>query len=406
MTSNSAPSPSATGIALAGTVVTLCLMAVAWFFFANPSVLPPKDFVEYWAAARVALEGGNPYHGDALLPWQRVAAHEPDRHEAVMMWNPPWTLPVYFPLAWLEPRTAQFAWLTLQTGLIVVSAILLWKLYGGPREHVGAALLIALTFYATLWTIKYGQNTGLLLFGLAGFAYFDAKNRPVLAGACAALTALKPHLLAVFGVLLVLNVLRPRGVLTLVSGVAVIAMGLVIALAVNADVLDQYLAALRRPKTESSVPLHLWQLPQGAYYLRMALVPHDPQGRSFWIQFVPCILACGVYATVFLRRRKSWNWSAELPAIIWVSVLTAPYGGWIFDLLVLLVPVIQAAVWLAHMGRPGSIRLFAACHLVLTAATFTFVRFLDDFWWVAPCSLLLYLAAWSTARRGRIERDS
>ena len=62
---------------------------------------------------------------------------------------------------------------------------------------------VAVSFVGTWWLVGYGQNTGFLLLGLAGFLHFARRDRPFAAGACAALTALKPHLLAVFGVLLV-----------------------------------------------------------------------------------------------------------------------------------------------------------------------------------------------------------
>ncbi len=379
-------------------VAALLLAGVAGGLFVwllrHPDVLPPKDFVEYWAAARVALDGGDPYDGAQLLPLQRRAGNEPDREHAVMMWNPPWTLPVYLPLAALDPRPAQLLWLGLQAGCVVAACLMLWSVYGGPREHVGVVPLVAVTFYGTLMTVKYGQNTGLILLGLAGFVYSAGRDRPALAGAFAALTALKPHLLAAFGVLLVLDAARPRGRVTLAVGAAAVGAGLLVALAVNPHALDEYLAALRRPPTPESVPLSAWRLPQAAYYLRATVAP-----EAFWVQFVPCGLACVGFAVYFWRTRRAWDWPRELPGVVWASVLTAPYGGWVFDLVVLLVPVTRAAAGLANAGRPTTIRLFAVAHVALTAATFTFDADLGAYYWVAPATLLLCLAARAAARR-------
>ena len=271
----------------------------------------------------------------------------------------------------------------------MLSGVLLWLVYGGPREHLGAVPLVAVSFFATLWTIAYGQNTGLLLFGLAGFAFFTRHDRPALAGACAALTALKPHLLAPFGVLLVLNAVRPRGLVTLLSGVSTVALGLAVALLVDPNIIDQYLTATRDADAKGAAkPLSGWMLPQGAYYLRIAVAP-----TRFWVQFVPCAAACLAYAVYFLRKRRSWDWAAELPLLVGVSVLTAAYGGWMFDLAVLLVPVMQAAARLANGGRAFTIRLFAACHVALTAATFAFMGPLDSYFWAAPVTLALCAVA-------------
>src|SRR5713226_8770855 len=66
--------------------------------FADRSIMPPDDFVEYWAAGRLNAHGQNPYEGEYLLPLEREAGRQTfpvdssGREAAVMMWNPPWTL--------------------------------------------------------------------------------------------------------------------------------------------------------------------------------------------------------------------------------------------------------------------------------------------------------------------------
>src|SRR3954462_14555446 len=53
----------------------------------TPGFLVPRDFLEYWAAGRVNLRAGDPYHPAELLAEQQRA--DPAREHAVMMWNPP-----------------------------------------------------------------------------------------------------------------------------------------------------------------------------------------------------------------------------------------------------------------------------------------------------------------------------
>jgi len=80
-----------------------------------------------------------------------------------------------------------------------------------------------------------------------------------------------------------------------------------------------------------------------------------------------------------------WDWSAELPAVVCVSMLLTPYGGWIFDLAVLLVPLVRAAVWVVESRRwrlGGRARGRAGggsprCRSPAAAA-------LDDYLWLAP----------------------
>ncbi|HEY1189664.1 MAG TPA: glycosyltransferase family 87 protein, partial [Gemmata sp.] len=194
---------SALVLLVGGAALALTAGAVA----RAPEPLMPRDFPEYWAAGRVNLRGGNPYHPAELLREQRRA--DPAREHAVMMWNPPPSLAVYMPLGLLGARWAALAWLGLQLAAVFVACDLLWRAY--CPTHRWGAVLVALGFVGTWWLVAYGQNTGLVLLGLAGFLHFSNRGEPRGAGACAALTALKPHLLAVFGVLLIADALTRRG---------------------------------------------------------------------------------------------------------------------------------------------------------------------------------------------------
>ena len=200
------------------------------------SALVPRDFVEYWSAGAVAVRGGNAYDPAPLLAAQQEM--DPARDGAVMMWNPPWSLAVYMPLGFLPPGVATLVWLALQLLAVMVAADLLWRTYSGGRlRWVGQ--VAALAFVGTWWMILYRQNTGLLVLGLAGFAYFWKADRPAVAGAFAALTALKPHLLAPFGVLLLVGVMDRRGRIALAAGGGVLAAALAVACLANPAVIGQ-----------------------------------------------------------------------------------------------------------------------------------------------------------------------
>ena len=88
------------------TVVALFLVAVVFVgqvrqAACRSDIWPPDDFIEYWAAAKLTLDGENPYDPALLLPLQLANGRATD--EAVMMWNPPWSLAVVLPLG-LAPR--------------------------------------------------------------------------------------------------------------------------------------------------------------------------------------------------------------------------------------------------------------------------------------------------------------
>ena len=346
--------------------------------------LNPRDFLEYWAAGAANAPGANPYAAAELLPLQRAA--DPGRDAAVMMWNPPWALAAYMPFGLLPPRWATLLWVGLQLAAVMLACDWLWRAGGGPPRARWVAQLVGLSFAPVVWTVLYGQNTGLLVLGLAGFAHFRRAGRPAAAGAFAALTALKPHLLAVFGVLLVADAVAARGRVALAAGGATLLAALAVAAAANPAVLSQYRDAVRHPGPDA-VGLDQWALPAASYWLRAAA------GAGFWVQFVPCAVACVGYVARRVRLGTRWDWAAEMPAVVWVSVLVTPYGGWVFDLTVLLVPLVPAAARVVAARRWVAGGVLLAGHAAITAASLAWAGSLPGFFWVAPAVLLLHLAA-------------
>jgi hypothetical protein len=334
---------------------------------AYPNAFTPKDFTEYWSAAVVLAHKGDPYDGAQLLPiqqevWaaqdqQRTSVKNPDappeeRNKVVSLWTPPWTLPLYLPFGYATYDRSRFVWLGLQLLMVAISLEMLGRLYfpahrssefdanrTGLQEMIFRLLphLLALLFAPVFWMTNFGQNTGFLLLGLAGFIYFR-QSWPFLAGCFVALTAVKPHLLAAFGVVLILDLFRRDGWKVLAAGVGMLIAGSFVAVAVNGQIFEQFVAAVRRPATPETVPLSDWQLPLIAYRVRHMIDPNQ-----FWIQFLPCWIACLGLGAFKLWRGTRWNWLTMLPVAVLISCLTAPYGGWIFDLVVLLVPVISAS---------------------------------------------------------------
>src|SRR4051794_29764460 len=69
--------------------------------------LPMHDFVEYWAAGRLLGEGKNPYDAESVHELERQAGRT---DEGILMWNPPWALPLVLPLGVLPVRVAHVAW--------------------------------------------------------------------------------------------------------------------------------------------------------------------------------------------------------------------------------------------------------------------------------------------------------
>src|SRR5262249_16511217 len=84
----------------------------------------------------------------------------------------------------------------------------------------------------------------------------------------------------------------------------------------------------------------------------------------FWLQYLPPIVGLARFTATLLQHRTNWNWADRLPAIILISVLTAAYGSWTFDLVVALPAVIQVAADLARRDRPRALKPYLAANLL------------------------------------------
>jgi hypothetical protein len=337
-----------------------------------PHVVGNGDFVEYAAAARLLLAGQNPYDARLLLPVQKAAGwgtgQPPDEPlRADMMWNPPWALPIVMPLGLVGFGPGLGAWVMLQAVAVAWASAWAWRASGGLARLTAAAVGLGFVFAPTVLVLRVAQIGGLIAFGLGGFAAGMRAGRPGLAGAAAALTALKPHLFVPFAVLLACDALASRATRKAVGvGAAVLAVLAVVPTAWTPGVWGQYLEAVKAPSDEFHVAPGDWAPPALSYRLAAAL------GGGLGAQFVPSAAATAVLVAYWWTRRRAWDWPRELPAVVLVGVLSTGYGAWGFDLVVLLPAVMQAATWAA-----GRYALWA--YLGANAVALTFV--VPVAWW-------------------------
>jgi hypothetical protein len=122
------------------------------------------------------------------------------------------------------------------------------------------------------------------------------------------------------------------------------------------------------------------------------------EGR-FWLQFVPVLVGVGWFAARWRAHAHAWDWGEQLPWLVVVSFVTAPYGAWHFDLVLLLVPLVHRAVGLAADGWTPTARMAAAVYVAANLVMLGLnVLGVYSYWfaWVAPLVLVLYAA---TGRR-------
>lgn len=353
------------------------------------TTLPLHDFVEYWAAGRLNLHAENPYDPERIQQLEREAGRTED---GILMWNPPWTLALVMPLGLLDVRTAHLLWLALQFAVVAWCADALWRLYGGARARRGIAWLLAFTFLPTIFSLTAGQIAPLVLLGAVLFLVAIRQGRDFLAGAALVLLAIKPHLAYLFWITLLLWSIRERRWTLLAGGLLAGLAAVAVALACNPDVLGQYW------QTFTSRPPAQYRSPTLGTALRLLL----GEG-SFRLQFLALIPGLIWLVPYWLRHRAAWDWSERLPTLFLVSMLTAAYGAWPFDLVLLLVPVVQVAACLRSPALAAALAYLAidAVALVQLACEAEYFAFL----WMTPALLLAYVALHYPIRLATLRRS-
>ena len=379
--------PPTPRLVLRGAVLLVCLAVTGWKvsgLLADPTVFPPDDFVEYWAAGSLNADGRNPYDGEQLQELERRAGRDTD--EAVMMWNPPWTLTVAMPIGLLKPRVAQLLWLAISFVLVVVCADLLWNVYGGPAARRWVAWLLALTFMPTLFVLHAGQIGPFILLGITGFLVAERAGRPWLTGAAGVLIAIKPHLVYLLWIALAVWTIRrpvPTRWKVIAGGLLAGAVATAIPLLCNPAVLDQYREAMVHRTPDQ------WKSPTLGSLLR------DVFGADrFDMQFAPTLLGLAWLTVVGWRdRNRRWTWPDRMPMLLLVSFVTASYGAWPFDLVILLPAVIHVAAGLAARADRVQTIAAGAAYVVINGAALTMNQLhytSETFIWMAPSLLLAY----------------
>ncbi|MFO0876072.1 MAG: glycosyltransferase family 87 protein [Gemmataceae bacterium] len=344
--------------------------------------VPLYDFVEYWAAGQLLVAGENPYDAQRIAQLQKEAGSP---GEPILMWNPPWVLPVVLPLGALPVRTAHLVWLALHFVVLLVSAELLWRHYGGDPDYSILGPTLTLGFVPCLVALVVGQIAPLMLLGAAAFLTLVQARRDAAAGAVACLLAVKPHMAYLFWVALLVWAVSTRRWRLLAAGALTGLALTVLALAFRPTLLADYWATARQTPAQ-------YVSPTLGYLLRVVL--DDPW---FGWQFLPLLPGLAWLAWYGWRHRAAWDWSTQMPWLLLVSTLTAAYGAWLFDLVLLVVPILHVAT---RLGPPTPRAAMIAGGAVFVALGVGITGLLLAPWhveylyyiWITPVVLIAYLA--------------
>ena len=366
-------------------LLVLVLSALVWqapLVSQRLSALGLGDYIAYWSAGRVLADGGNPYSPKALLAVQHAQGWEDDWPN--IMYYPPWALALVLPFGLLPFWVSRLVWLVTGLGTIIWCANRAWIYFGGQEQKRIVAWLIALTFVPTLMVLRIGQIAPWLLLGTIGFLEAERRRADWLAGIAITLTTIKPHLMFLFG-LAVLVWCIAAGRWKILAG-SIVTAGLATALASWRDpnVLVHYQQfAVNNPPFGNVTPTI-------GGMLRVILGE-----RRIWLQFVPTAIALIWFPFYWRHERQNWRWEEQGALLILISFVATAYGAWPFDLVVLLIPVIQAAVCVSRYGSTAMAAAVVAYVLIdgtallLNVAGAKYPAFI----WMTPAIWLFYWVA-------------
>jgi hypothetical protein len=329
--------------------LVVCLIAAALALLFMPvgeSISTPNDFAFYWTAARLVLNGKSPYSPGETVDLQNrlsFAGKGP-----MVMLNPPWVMPLIVPFGLLSFSLAKSFWLLIGLAIMFVSVQWLWELYGtGENRWVG--WLVAGTFLPVAVVLAIGQIGPLILFGIAGYLRFEARQEEYVAGAFLFLAALKPHLVFLVWIALLLCALCQRRWKPIAAFLGTLAIASFLAVLLDHQVFCQYAGLFGAEK-------FVFQETPTLGGLLRHISGFPP------MQFLPLGIAVLWFVFYWIRWRSSWVWQYRLPSLLLVSVAATSYA-WFFDQVILLPSVLYATVLALRSPRRRSM---AAVILYLT----------------------------------------
>lgn len=355
-----------TGLGLAVTTLFLCVVPL------TDHMAGSRDFVSYWATGQQLVQRANPYDREAIMRIEHAAGL--DKNAVLLMRNPPWALPLAYPLGFIGLRAAAILWSLVLLACLTISVRLIQKIHNSPRNHIH---WLGLSFPPALICLIMGQTSLFALLGLVLFLRLH-RARPFAAGVSLWLCALKPHLFLPFAVALLCWIVVHRSYRLLVGAVTALGGSCATAYCIDASAWPRYLEMMRTPEIDKQF------IPCLSDALRLWLRPY-----ATWLQYLPALLCCAWALRYFWRQREAWDWTEQGGLLMLTSLLFAPYC-WLYDQ-GLALPALLHRVYKSRSGTP--VLLIALAALLID---FELCRFrLSSGWylWTAPAWLALYLMA-------------
>jgi hypothetical protein len=230
-----------------------------------------------------------------------------------------------------------------------------------------------------------GQITLLVLLGLVGFFYFRENEHFFYAGLFLSLTSIKPHLVYIILPIILLDALTSRRWRMIIGFTLPILIGTLIAFLLRPTFLTEYILLMESGRVLRYAPPTLSSM--------ISLWSGWP-----WFKFVSVlILLASSLGWWFYWRGKDVDLVSIASVTLLVSVITAPYG-WSFDVVILLIPLIQCFIWILEKQIPLKVTVLVSLVYILANGTVLYQRTLgvgeEAYFWFPLVLAGLYIWCW------------
>jgi hypothetical protein len=359
-----------TGLILAITALFLCTVPLAG------KMAGSRDFVAYYATGRQLVHHADPYDADAIRRIERASGLSVDG--VLLMRNPPWALPMAYPLGFFGVRIATIFWTLALLACMLIPVHLVRKMHGMPPNHLH---WLAWSFTPALMCLTMGQTSLFALFGLTLFLYYH-RTYPFVAGAALWFCSLKPHLFLPFFAALMAWIVVSRTYKVLAGAVAAMVASCAITYLIDPTAFSAYLALMRSPSVVQEF------VPCLSDAMRFSI-----SQRAVWLQYLPGALGCLWAVGYFWRRRYSWSWFENSNLLILVSLIAAPYS-FVYDQSI----VVPAIMHGAYTTRNRSLLVVLVALIAIIEIQALRIRISSVYYlWTAPAWFLWYLLARTSA---------
>jgi hypothetical protein len=356
-------------------VAGLAFAVTALFMLAVPlagHMVGSRDFVAYWATGQQLVHHANPYDRNAVMDIEHSVGLAASG--VLMMRNPPWALPLAYPLGFLGLRLAAVVWSLVLLVCLLLSVRMVRVLHGSPPNRIH---WLALSFTPALICLVMGQTSLFALLGLVLFLRYH-RPQPFAAGVSLWLCMLKPHLFLPFAAALAAWIVVSRSYKVLAGAAASIAVTSLAAYFIDPAAWLDYSRMMRAPNIEQEfVPclsdaLRYWIRPQAT-----------------WLQYLPAGLCCVWALFYYWKRRAAWDWTRNSGPLMLVSLLFAPYC-FLYDQ-GLAIPALMDA---AYATRSRVMLTVLALLILIVDIELGSVRIISGLYlWTAPAWFGWYLLA-------------